>query len=75
MITPEQLRDKIEGRVEYEPTTGCWLWSGSGNTHGCGKTETRQGGHQGASGFLGRSSRPDFRMGRRFCISATRLPA
>lgn len=49
MKSAEQVREKIARNVEFEPNTGCWLWSGSGNQDGYGKASVAgwpQGAHR-----------------------------
>lgn len=33
----KSLADRFEAKVEYEPNTGCWLWSGAVNNRGYGQ--------------------------------------
>jgi hypothetical protein len=34
---PKPLIDRLMARVSPEPTTGCWIWTGTHNSNGYGK--------------------------------------
>lgn len=39
-------KERIEGLVEFEPNSGCWLWRGNWNENGYGQMTVRSGGRQ-----------------------------
>jgi hypothetical protein len=41
MMAVEQMRARIERVVEYEPNTGCWLWSTAVNRDGYGNVSRK----------------------------------